>query len=201
MRFMTIAMSTRAAAALLVATTFALPTLAADPAGDAAGANVVKDVTNEDWKGDVTRVTDVEMTKGGVVAWKWNAAREPYTSARLTFAEPVDLSKADAFSFWIHSEKATGAVATIVAYTDVSTDAAMVYHMYKVTIDFEGWREFRVPLSKFYAARDAKGWNAIARIDFMGHHTTKPVPGTILTLAAMKFESGATPQPAPADKP
>lgn len=128
-------------------------------------------------------VWDDQVIKEGVTSGRWELDRASrYIS---TSAFPHDWSAYDTLAMWIHSEQATNAVMMLLLYSENPQSDPLDYYKRVVRIDWEGWKELRLPKWAFDidAGRQPVGWNKIdsIRFAFEGWEAiVKHVPGTVL---------------------
>ena len=106
-------------------------------------------------------------------------------------------------SFDLYSDAANNQIVKVVCDSENTsgTPEGWDYYIYSITVDWEGWRHFDIPLSSFASVRDPLGWD---QINYVGFRTTGwtcillddthlSVDGLANTLEGTNF--GATPSP------
>jgi hypothetical protein len=156
--------------------------------GATAGAGDL-DLTGFKWKGGSV-ATQAERIKEGDVAIRWDAGLQPYGTLSLTESDfkEYDWSKFNTLRIWVFSELASGSKITVGIFPDTSTETPEVsFYQSQFTVNWEGWQEIELPLSRFKKISTPDGWSHISRIEFISHLSSEPIPGTILFFSGIKL--------------
>ncbi len=77
---------------------------------------------------------------------------------------PADWTGGDAILLRVHSEVATGSSFMVIFQSQNPQTEGMDYWMYKVVLDFTGWREIVIPRRGLAVARNPLGWDQIGQV-------------------------------------
>ena len=140
------------------------------------------DLMDWPWRGNVQKST--EEVKEGDFSLRWDAGKGANSNFYSEALDP-DWTKFSGLRFWIYSAVATGTRAAISVYPlDVE---AGNHYIYEIPVDWEGWKEFEVPLTDFQKNRNPGGWHNIGKVEFLSHFFGEPVPGTLLFISDLKL--------------
>lgn len=95
------------------------------------------------------------VRKGHKYSMQWNhgaSKADVYLPKKNT---PRDWSQFTSLDLWIYSEKAYGNPFMIVVDCDPKETGAASYLSYKITVDWEGWKQFSIPVSGMSISRNA----------------------------------------------
>ncbi|MBN8215061.1 MAG: discoidin domain-containing protein [Spirochaetes bacterium] len=123
--------------------------------------------------------------------WKDHGVNPEISCDRI----PHDWSRVSALRFWCYSEKANQAPINVILLS--KADAKVFsYFMGRFTVDFTGWKQLTLPLSRFSATRDPAGWRKIDGITFNAKGWgVEPAADTALRFDAMELVPGEAPKP------
>ena len=156
------------------------------PVGGSLLLDDFEDVT--DWSGMKLERTIVHS---GTASGRWDNHFST-KSIRKNFSPALDFSARDQIQIWIYSGTANQAQIELILDSDNPADpAGWDYFRYSFTVDWTGWRSFRIPFSSFTLARTPRGWNHINYIQFSADgwdHT--PRADTLLIFDDLSIESG-----------
>ena len=128
---------------------------------------------------------ELVATPEGGTAVRWTHLRSP----RLTrpFDPPADWSGMGMLSFRLHSAKATGATFMLILDSENPASEGGDYYSFGIVQDWEGWREFRLPLAELGRAREPLGWGTIRSATFTASGWgNAPHPDGVVLLADWK---------------
>lgn len=130
-----------------------------------------------DWRGGEL----VALPENGT-AIRWTHLRSP--TLTRTFDPPADWSEMGMLRFRLRSAKATGAGFMLILDSENPASEGSDYYSYGIKQDWEGWKEFAVPLAEMGVAREPLGWNQIKGVNFTasGWGNT-PHPDGVIELA------------------
>lgn len=130
-----------------------------------------------DWRGGEL----VALQEGGT-AIRWTHLRSP--ALTQAFDPPADWSGMGMLRFRLRSAKATGASFLLIVDSENPASEGSDYYSIGIKQDWEGWRDFAVPLAEMGAAREPLGWNQIKAVNFTasGWGNT-PDPDGVIELA------------------
>ncbi len=144
---------------------------------DLALAQMPSEVNRQagDWTGG-----ELTLLPEGGMAVRWTHLRSP--SLTRTFDPPADWSEMGLLSFRLHSAKATGAGFLLILNSENPATEGADYYSFGIKQDWEGWREFRLPLAELGHAREPLGWNTIKAVTFTasGWNNTPHPEGVVL---------------------
>lgn len=127
-----------------------------------------------------------EPVQSGRASARWSGAGRGGV-AKLDPA-PSDWSRHNVLMFDLHSNTADERQTIIVAVSTEDADA-WSYYMYRLKIDWAGWRMVRIPFVKFRIARSPKGWHAIDSLCFYSRGwNIEPLKGSVIQLDNMRLE-------------
>lgn len=128
---------------------------------DLAVSPVSSDVAKRagDWVGGELAV----LPEGGA-AVRWTHLRS--SALRQTFVPPADWSAMGMLMFRMHSAVATGASFMLILDSENPESEGADYYSFRIDQDWEGWREFRLPLAELGSAREPLGWQTINGVSF-----------------------------------
>lgn len=131
-----------------------------------------------EWSGGLLQ-DEVRQVWPYAVRW----AHGESTSLTWSFDEPRDWSEWGAVRFLFHSPAATGATFMALIFSENEESEGIDYYSFRVTVDWEGWREFVLPFHELGRAREPVGWHKIDRVQFTaaGWNQT-PDPETVVVL-------------------
>lgn len=165
-------------------------TVTATAGGKSASCTVTASVATISYKANelTTPITlpDADTYKDGirVIYWQANAAK------KMDLGGKQDLSMFDAISFKVYSEKATGNNVHIrfsYADDDKSGTAMAPYFRLPITVDFTGWKEFKVDF-KDMKQNYSPNWTRIAYVSFdCSGWDLSPNPNTKLYFGDIKM--------------
>lgn len=156
---------------------------------------VIDDFENiSDWSGlTLNSATRLSGTSSG--SWDNQTVKN---QIRKNFSSPLDVSGTGFVQFWAYSGKANGALIELVfdsenpAITGKPELDGWDYYRYKITVDWIGWRYFRIPLANFFTQRNPVGWNKINYVALYAQWGDHPaLSDTQLLFDDMSFASGA----------
>lgn len=156
---------------------------------------VIDDFENiGDWGGlTLNSATRLSGTSSG--SWDNQTAKN---QIRKNFLTPLDVSGTGFVQFWAYSGKANNALIELVfdsenpAITGKPELDGWDYYKYRLTVDWIGWRYFRIPLAKFGSVRNPIGWNKINYVALYAQWGDHPaLSDTQLLFDDMSFASGA----------
>ncbi|MDX9980052.1 MAG: heparinase II/III family protein [Lentisphaeria bacterium] len=102
---------------------------------------------------------------------------------------PADWSAHHVLCFDLHAEGAKGASFILNAVSDPEPEGRSNYFLHKLVVDWEGWREVRIPLIDFQRTRTPEGWQAVDSLTFHSRGwNIEPTPGAVIHLAHMRLE-------------
>ncbi|MBN2449937.1 MAG: alginate lyase family protein, partial [Lentisphaeria bacterium] len=130
-----------------------------------------------DWSGG----EPVLLPEGGM-AVRWTHLRSP----RLTrvFEPPADWSEMGMLRFRLHSAKATGAGFMLILDSENPATEGSDYYSFGIRQDWDGWREFRLPLAELGQAREPLGRQTIRSATFTASGwSNTPHPDGVILLA------------------
>jgi len=107
---------------------------------------------------------DKEVKREGRKTVKWVPIEHTYLTVK--FSEPQDWSAFNALKFWMHSEKATGTDFMLILPSENEEFEGSDYFLYRIDIDWEGWKEFVIPFKEMNRARHAIGFHHIESVFF-----------------------------------
>lgn len=106
---------------------------------------------------------DREQVKEGTASLLWEHGK----AADVALNEvPADWSAYDRLSFWLHSRKATGSRFLLILPSENPASEGMDYYSYTFTLNFTGWKHFRLYLPSLSATREPLGWTKIGGLRF-----------------------------------
>lgn len=159
--------------------------LAVCPAARAA------DLALDDFEGDLARwgkglAPETRQVKEGRQSARWEVERAPHVTRTDI---PHDWSEYGALAFWAYSERKTGSQIVLQAVSENPASEGGDYFAHYFRVDWEGWREFRLPLDRLVVARSPVGWHQVESIQLHGQGwgQEKPEPGTILCLDDLRL--------------
>jgi len=102
-----------------------------------------------------------------------------------------DWSGAQSLEFTVHSEAATGCLVTLALLSNSDQTAWKDYYLFDFSLDWEGWKTFRVPLSLFTEYEQPAGWSKIDGIHFFSKmYNRQPNPAAVLHLGGFAIGDG-----------
>ncbi|MBT3290961.1 MAG: hypothetical protein HN380_26690, partial [Victivallales bacterium] len=137
-----------------------------------------------DWRG---LKAVAEPARAGKVVARWDGAG---TGATATMEPaPADWSKHNLLCVDLHAAGAKGATFILNAVSDPEAGKRANYFIYQLTVDWDGWREVRIPFSRFGRARQPEGWQAIDSFTFHSRGWgIEPKKGAVLHMDNMRLE-------------
>jgi len=116
---------------------------------------------------------------------RWDHGRS--TGISLAFAEPQDWSEFTALKLNMRLAEPTESTCVLIIDSENPETEGMDYYLWKLRLDWKGWREFVVPFNEMGAARKPLGWNQIKAIRFSatGWGQTR-IATTVATLDGLK---------------
>jgi hypothetical protein len=145
----------------------ALRVMAAEAVGPAAG-----------WAGGTL---DPDLHRVWPCGLRW----EHGTSGMLnrTFAQPQDWSAFGAVHFWMHSAAANNSSFMLIISSENPATEGSDYWGMMVKVNWEGWKEFTLPLRELEGSREPVGWNKVDGITFTATGWGQTLnPQTVLVL-------------------
>lgn len=97
---------------------------------------------------------------GDVIHW-YNHGISHSVTCDLT---GTNLTSFEMASFWMHSAIANDAELIFQLYSDNPNTDGSDYYRTSIIVDWEGWKEVRLPFREFVVGRDPLGWDGINRI-------------------------------------
>ncbi|MCD4823680.1 MAG: hypothetical protein K8S55_03670 [Phycisphaerae bacterium] len=128
-----------------------------------------------------------KQVKSGDVSGLW--ANHPKKDAIHIRNIPHDWSGYRALSFWLYSEVANNARVILTVASDNKKSKGWDYYLYRMRIDWRGWKKFEIPMSEFSSRRTPAGWNKIDNVSFTAKWgvVAKPRADTVLYFDKMKL--------------
>ncbi|MBE7158232.1 MAG: hypothetical protein INR62_07325 [Rhodospirillales bacterium] len=98
-----------------------------------------------------------------------------------------ELSTADGVSFWMYSSKADDAVLGL-AFTTQSTTPGWNYFFTKITVDWQGWKQFVLKKSDFQAVR-SPDWGTVKQVmlSIRDWNWGKPAPEDFVVISDLEL--------------
>lgn len=137
-----------------------------------------------EWKG---AESNEDFVKKGKYSAKWVGVERG--TAMMMESPPNNWSQYNLISFWLYSENANNAKIVFNCVSEnEETEGGDYFHM-QITINWKGWKEFKIPFSSFGPARTPVGWNRINRVEFYSKGWgIEPKEDTVLYFDDMKLE-------------
>jgi hypothetical protein len=137
-------------------------------------------------------ILSTNHVKEGKTAGLWK--NHPANTELSCSLVPHDWSKVSALRFWCHSEKANSAQINVILQSR-GDPKVFSYYSAKFNVDFTGWKQVTLSLSRFGATRDPAGWHKIDSITFNAKGWgIEPMADTALTLDALELVPGEAPK-------
>ncbi|CAG0927506.1 Alginate lyase [Thermoflexales bacterium] len=160
----------------------------ATPLTAANSTLIIDDFENvADWSG-LTLETNIVHNGSGAGRWGNQLTTK---SIRKVFSPTLNASNTNLLQFWLYSGVANNAPIELIFDSDNAADpAGWDYYHYSLTIDWTGWRRFRIPLADFTRSRNPLGWNQLNYVRFSADgwgHT--PLSDTLLILDDMALST------------
>lgn len=131
--------------------------------GQAGGATDVEKVLSFEtvavWDG-LKAETTILKSGAGAGLWEDTTATDRIRARRLN----LDFSKAEGISLWIHSASASGTRIAFVLRSDNTATEEPDYFQQTFQVDWEGWKEVRIPFAKMRILRQPAGLQQINEI-------------------------------------
>ncbi len=142
---------------------------------------------------------DTQHVQQGSGSGRWDQMEEQ-TYIRHDFVSPIDASQETFLGLYLYSEQATGAkIQVTLDSEDPGDDTGWDYYSTTLSVDWAGWRYWKVPLEDWSVSRHPLGWDHLNDIRFHASgwgHT--PQPGTVLYLDELKLGTGVVDEVVPA---
>lgn len=115
--------------------------------------------TGGEWDGGVVTDNPVQEGNGSI---RWSMANGDQLSRNI----PLDLTGYNMLSFWLHANHPHSADGNILLFLGSENTATegMDYYSLQIPINWEGWREFNIPIDALGASRVPKGYDQIDSI-------------------------------------
>jgi len=134
------------------------------------------------WRGGTL---DPDVVKVSGQSLRWEHAKS--SAITLPFERPQDWSGFSAFSFWMHSQKATDSAFMFIVSSENDKTDGSDYYFLRIKLDWTGWRHFLVPFREMGIARDPVGWHKIDGATFTASGWgNSPNPEAVLHLDGFK---------------
>lgn len=138
---------------------------------------------------------DSSIRYRGLPVAKWEQAK---SASVTTEAIPHDWSAYNCISFALYSDKATGSNFVLVLRSETPESEAMDYFIYRVSVDWTGWKRFEIPYTEMAIAGCPRGFSKIDSITMSADGwDCKPNPETVLRIADLRLTT--IPSPAISD--
>ncbi len=151
------------------------------PASTAGGAEPLVMADFEQGTGGWSVLTrSKEQKRGGEWSGKWSdTVKEPQVECGV--ADGLLLEYAGV-RFSLFSVLATGARLVLRADADSGATAKPDYYVFEFVVDWEGWKEFDVPLHRMRRAREPRPFGEVSKLVLAADWLERPRPGTVLYL-------------------
>lgn len=147
-----------------------------------------------DWKG-IELSSERVKTGGKSGLWKNHEVNKSVGSGSI----PHDWSDAEELSLWIFNA-GKKPVPLMVVLVSRAEPQGFSYFGYRMTVDWEGWNEVRIPVSYFQPSGNPAGWQKIDSVMFTADGWgMKPSPDAVLYLDGLTLHRAAV-KPLAADE-
>ncbi|CAN5497344.1 hypothetical protein BH09VER1_BH09VER1_43050 [soil metagenome] len=160
---------------------------AADPALETADPNaVVLGFETGDWKG-IELSTDHVKTSTHSGLWKDHPVNKSVSSGKILH----DWSGFNEMRLWIYNA-GKSPISVMVVLVSQSDRNTFSYFGYRLTVDWDGWKELSIPFTSFQPNRDPVGWQTIDSVIFAAEGwSIKPDPDAVLYLDGLTLRHHA----------
>lgn len=148
-----------------------------------------------DWKG-IELSTDQIKTGTHSGLWKDQAQNKSVSTGNI----PHDWSAFDEMRLWIYNagKKPVPMVIVLLSRDDPK---AFSYFSYRLTVDWEGWKEVVIPLAYFDSRNAPAGWQKIDSMMFsVDGWGLKPDPAAVLYLDGLTLRGTTVKPPSPEER-
>lgn len=123
---------------------------------------------------------DTQFVKDGKGSIRWEEAKADSISIKQV---PADWKAYDRLSFWLYAPKATGNRFMLIITSENPVTEGMDYYSAAITVNFEGWKQFKYYVPRMAENRSPLGWDNIQGFRFTasGWGNT-PDPETVLII-------------------
>lgn len=141
------------------------------------------------WKG-------IELSEKNVKEGKSSGLWKDHLQNKSISIDAIDhdWSGYNELRLWMFSEKNTGESLMLILNSR-KDPKVFSYYSYPLTVNWDGWKEIKIPFKKFSASRDPAGWKQIDSImitaDGWG---LKPNPESVIWVDDIRFVEGAMPE-------
>lgn len=131
----------------------------------------------EAWVGVTAERQVVKEGKGAV---RWDQSKTASVALKQVAA---DWKAYDRLSFWLYSPRATGSRFMLILPSENPATEGMDYYSAAITVNFEGWKQFKYYLPRMSESRSPLGWDAIQGFRFTASGWgNEPDPNTVVII-------------------
>lgn len=131
-----------------------------------------------EWSGGTLDETTRQVWPRGL---RWEHGQS--SAVTRTFAEPQDWSQYGAVRFRMHSAAASDATFMFIVNSENAQSEGSDYYGLKLSVDWEGWKQFTLPFHEIGKSREPIGWNKVDSVVLTASGWGQTVkPETILVL-------------------
>ena len=134
---------------------------------------------------------DPALAREGRPSLAWSDIEKTTTAAAQD--APADWSRYRTLRFAAHLETPTDSVLTLVINSENPESDGPDYYSFAFPTNFQGWRDFVLPLDTLSAARKPLGWNQVGKVFFSSNWAHKLDPQTVVHLAGITLDTDLPP--------